>query len=347
MQSVGVVVIGRNEGERLRRCVQSLCRVADLIVYVDSGSTDGSVDFARSAGVEVVELDRDLPFTAARGRNAGFERLMSIRSDLAFVQFVDGDCEVVAGWIEHAVAELQQRPELAAVCGRRRERFPEASIYNRLCDIEWNTPVGEADACGGDSMMRCERFRAVGGFDQSVPAGEEPELCLRLRKAGWKIARLDAEMTLHDAAILRFSQWWRRSVRGGHGSLDVAVRFERDGGGFWTQVRSVWMWSLVWPIACGAAFGCGWVIAGVVGGGIGATVVFLAWPAQVIRVAMKKRDSGLIPGERVAYGLLTMVGKWAQLAGHWRWLMDRRAGRAGKLIEYKGTSSTRLAKESE
>ena len=158
---IGIVAIGRNEGERLRRCLSSVLGRAGKIVYVDSGSTDGSVAMARSMGVEVVELDMSQPFTAARARNAGFARV----ADCVYVQFVDGDCEIVAGWIELAVQQLEENLNWAIVCGRRREQHLDASIYNRLCDIEWDTPVGEAHACGGDAMVRVAAFQQVGGYN--------------------------------------------------------------------------------------------------------------------------------------------------------------------------------------
>ncbi len=224
IHGLGAVAIGRNEGERLRRCLVSLIERVEHTVYVDSGSTDGSVELARSLGVAVVALDLSVPFTAARARNEGWTALRRVHPDLEYVQFVDGDCEVVEGWLETAHATLAGRPQLGVVCGRRRERFPEASIYNRLADIEWDTPVGEADACGGDAMMRLAALVEVGGFDPTVIAGEEPELCVRLRRAGWRIERLGTEMTLHDAAMSHFSQWWRRALRAGHSFAEGAHR---------------------------------------------------------------------------------------------------------------------------
>ena len=158
----------------------------------------------------MVELDLSRPFTAARARNAGFARLEEIDADIRFVQFIDGDCELVDGWLAKAGRVLEERPEVAVVCGRRRERFPERSIYNRLADIEWNSPLGEVKYCGGDAMVRVEAFRQVGGFNPDLIAGEEPELCVRLRQNGGVILRIDAEMTLHDMAMTRFGQWWKR-----------------------------------------------------------------------------------------------------------------------------------------
>ena len=146
---VGAVAIGRNEGERLRRCLSSLSAVS-RIVYVDSGSTDGSAQWAGANGADVIELDMTLPFTAARARNRGFERLQIIAPQVQYVQFVDGDCEVVGSWIPEAVAFLNSHANVGAVCGRRRERYPEKSIYNWLCDQEWDRPNGRGSACGGD-----------------------------------------------------------------------------------------------------------------------------------------------------------------------------------------------------
>ena len=123
---LGVVVIGRNEGERLVRCLRSLHGRAAALVYVDSGSSDGSVARARELGAEVVLLPADVPFTAARARNAGWMRLQELAPTTRFVQFVDGDCEIVSGWIERALTELSSDEKLAAVCGRRRERSLES-----------------------------------------------------------------------------------------------------------------------------------------------------------------------------------------------------------------------------
>ncbi len=199
------MAIGRNEGSRLRQClIEAIGQVA-WVVYVDSGSTDGSLELARSIGADTVELDLSIPFTAARARNEGFARLLQLVPDIEFVQFVDGDCEMVDGWIERAQSELAAKPDVAAVCGRRRERYPAASIYNQLCDIEWDTPVGEAQACGGDSMMRAWAFEQVEGFNPALIAGEETEMCVRPGQKGWKILRLDAEMTMHDAQMTCFA----------------------------------------------------------------------------------------------------------------------------------------------
>ncbi|MEM1164624.1 MAG: glycosyltransferase family 2 protein, partial [Pseudomonadota bacterium] len=182
--TIAAVAIGRNEGDRLVRCLKSLTGQVDRLIYVDSGSTDGSIAAARDIGAEVVTLDTATRFTAARARNAGFDHLRTGTLP-DFVQFIDGDCEIQDGWLSKAAAFLRGHDDVAVVCGRRRERFPMASWYNRMIDEEWDTPVGEARACGGDALMRSEAFDAVGGFNPDLIAGEEPELRQSCGCTGW------------------------------------------------------------------------------------------------------------------------------------------------------------------
>jgi glycosyltransferase involved in cell wall biosynthesis len=319
---IGVVAIGRNEGERLRRCLSSVLGRAGKIVYVDSGSSDGSVAMARSMGVEVVELDMSQPFTAARARNAGFARV----ADCVYVQFVDGDCEIVAGWIELAAQQLEENLNWAIVCGRRREHYPDASTYNRLCDIEWNTPVGEARACGGDAMIRVAAFQQVGGYNPDLIAGEEPEMCVRLRQAGAKIYRLGAEMTLHDAAMTRFDQWWKRNVRAGHACAEGAAMHGRSTGHCVRETRSNWFWGLILPIL----------------------ILVLAWPTRGIsfvllagyvvlayRIRRGALKCGMSHADANLYARFTAIGKFAQAWGQLKYLLGRLSGRRSALIEYK------------
>jgi GT2 family glycosyltransferase len=320
---VGVVVIGRNEGRRLVDCLMSIRTATDNVIYVDSGSTDTSVAAAKQIGATVVTLDLRQQFTAARARNEGFSVLKSLRPDVRFVQFVDGDCILVSDWMEKAIAFIEQRENVAIVCGRRRERYPTASIYNQLCDLEWNTPVGEAAACGGDALVRAKAFEGVGGFVPRVMAGEEPELCVRLRENGWKIWRLDAEMTLHDAAMSRFNQWWVRSVRSGYGFAEVSRLHRTSPFRIWARaVPSALFWSVALPvaIALGSVFHPVFLCA------------LLVYPLQVCSIAIRRGFSQ--PGTWF-YAVLILASKFAQTQGiaKFYWLWSR--GQTAQLIEYK------------
>ena len=295
------------------------------MVYVDSGSTDGSVALARGLGVTVVELDMTIPFTAARGRNEGFQALQGGSPSLRYIQFVDGDCEVLPGWLDVAREFLESHPEVAVACGRRRERYPEQSIYNRLCDMEWDTPLGEAKACGGDAMIRAAALLEVGGYRSDLIAGEEPELCVRLRRAGWKVWRIDRDMTLHDAAMMRFGQWWKRSVRSGHAFA--------EGHTFMAQVRS--------GIGSGNHDGPGFGgdntvadIAGVPMLGWGALALSFLYPLQVVRLALQGKGS-LSLRDRWLTAVFLVLSKFPELAGQVRYRVSRLQLAKVELIEYK------------
>ncbi len=311
------ITIGRNEGARLKLCLASLQGKVAPIVYVDSGSTDGSIEAARAAGAEVVELDLSIPFTAARARNEGIARLTEIAGKTEFVQFLDGDCELVEGWIETARDHLSADPGLAAVCGRRRERYPTASLWNGLIDAEWDTPIGEAEACGGDAMFRRAALDAVGGYRADLIAGEEPEMCLRMRQKGWRILRVDAEMTLHDAAITRASQWWKRNQRAGHAYAESATlhaneRFRA------LEVRRALLW------------GAGPLVAALLGAfflGPLALVFLLAWPLQIVRLVAK--------GVEMKQAVFLTLGKVPEAYGVFGYHWGRLTGQRRRLIEYK------------
>ena len=319
----GVVIIGRNEGERLKGCVASVQAAAQAVVYVDSGSTDGSAEWARMQGVSVVDLDMTKPFTAARARNDGFIRLLQLQPDLQFLQFVDGDCEVVPAWLTSAASFLEAHPAAAAACGRRRERRPEASVYNLLCDMEWDTPVGLATSFGGDVMIRSAALRSAGGYRDELIAGEEPELCVRLRAAGWEIWRLPAEMTLHDAAMTRFGQWWKRTQRGGHAYAEGALLHgappERHG--VVETVRAV-AWGALLPLTTLvlALFNPWWL------------TLLLAYPLQVLRLALFADVSN--PASRFR-ALFLVLARFPEAQGVFRFWLNRLRRRRSALIEYK------------
>jgi glycosyltransferase involved in cell wall biosynthesis len=324
MKRIGIVVIGRNEGERLRRCLESVQPLADAVVYVDSGSSDGSVELARGLGAKVVLLDMERPFTAGRARNEGFRALIDSGPSPQFVQFVDGDCEVREGWLAAGEAFLQAHLQVAALCGRNRERFPERSVYNRICDIEWNTPVGEARACGGNVMMRVAAFEQVGGFRDDLIAGEEPELCVRLRALGWRVWRLDAEMTLHDAAMTRFGQWWKRRIRTGFAYAEgVRLHGAAPERHYVREYRSAWFWGAGIPLA---------VVLLAIATGPAALLALSIYPAQVARLALR---SG---GEREALwqnAFFLVAGKFPEALGQARSWLTHARGRRAALIEYK------------
>jgi GT2 family glycosyltransferase len=301
MTVLGVVAIGRNEAARLGTCLRSAQHGSKHVLYVDSGSRDGSVALARALGVQVLELDSARTFTAARARNEGFRQLRARVPGLTHVQFLDGDSELQPGFLEKALAHLETHPRAAAVCGLVRERHPEHSIYNRLCDVEWQAPVGKTSSCGGTLLVRADAFEEAGGFAAELIAGEEPDLCARWAAAGWQVWRIDAPMALHDAAITRFEQWWTRNMRSGHAASQALSRKHlRDERHVREGVSNV-VWALppAWPL----------------------------WPLLWCRVYLRKRDP--------AYATFIVLGKLPHCAGQLKFWLEHARGKEGELIEYK------------
>ncbi len=323
MTQVDVVLIGRNEGQRLVNALNATVGQARRVVYVDSGSTDGSIEAAKLAGAEVVQLDLSIPFTAARARNAGFEALDSSGPTPELVQFVDGDCALVDGYIDQARQHLLADDGLALVTGWRGEIDRDGSVYNQLCDFEWRRPAGPMLACGGDMLVRAKAFRQVGGFDPTVIAAEDDEFCTRLRKAGWRLERIPSEMTRHDAAMMQFSQWWQRAVRTGHGFAQVGFLHPDY---FVIERRRVWIFALVVPVLA--------LILALISPFLGLLPLGM-YPMSFWRTLKGLKAEGLPKREARNHAALIVLSKFPNLIGmiifHWRRLRQAQM----RIIEYK------------
>jgi glycosyltransferase involved in cell wall biosynthesis len=319
---IGVVIIGRNEGQRLIKCLDSTLSENTYVVYVDSNSSDNSAENAKNAGAEVINLDMSKPFSAARARNTGWKFLLAHYPDIEFIQFIDGDCELQNTWLEQAHNFLIEHAQYAIVCGRRRERYPNATIYNQFCDDEWNTPVGDALACGGDALIRVQCLIEVDGYKDFFVAGEEPEMCYRLRQKGWKIYRLDEEMTLHDANITRFSQWWRRANRAGFafalGAKEHGKASEKFG------VRRA-LRSLIWS----GLLGCILLISI-----IKPVMLFalLIYPVQIMKMFLKQKDKSFYGFKSCVF---LMLSKLPEALGVLELMMKTFKKQDYTIIEYK------------
>ena len=304
--TAGIVVIGRNEGPQLGACLTSAINTGAPTVYVDSASTDCSVGIARAMGVSVVELSPESPLSAARGRNAGFEHLRNHYPHLEYVQFIDGDCTLHPDWPETALESMREDETRAIVCGRLRERNRDRSVYNRLCDLEWDRPVGEVADCGGIFMVRASAFADVEGFNDSIPAGEEPELCRRLRASGWTIFRVASDMATHDAAMTHFGQWWSRCARLGRAWIDDLQREGfRQASPAWRGIMSAWVWAAILPV--GIVIAAIWLRPVVL-------VMFALFPIQIVRTAWResRRRSRV---DAFIYGIGCLAAKWPESWG--------------------------------
>lgn len=337
LEQIGIVVIGRNEGERLKKSLNSVINKNDCLVYVDSGSTDESVSFARNLGLEVIELDSSISFTAARAYNTGLEHLLTLKPSLKFVQFLDGDTILVDGWLETASQELINHSDVVAVCGRRREEFPEKSLYNQLSELEWTTPIGEVKEFGPETMIRISSFLEVGGFNSILIAGEEPELCYRLRQQGGKVIRLDVDTSLHDVQMQYFSQWWQRCRRGGfayaeeawlHGLSTELYRVK--------QCLSIWFWTLFLPSIVFFMFReiGAWCL----------PVLPLAYLILLGKTYISSRKKRQINHKSaIIYAIFCSIGKIPELIGQIEFIFRKLIGKRRSLIEYKAAKDGKIA----
>jgi len=327
---VAMVVIGRNEGSRLDRCLRS---ARDWrIVYVDSASTDGSADLARIAGAEVIEIDPASGLSPARGRNAGLDRLTA-DSAIRYVQMLDGDCELAPGWIEAGAAALDADAGLGAVTGQLREIRPDESIYNWMCDVEWTAGSGGRALFGGNVLLRADAVRSLGGYRVDMIAGEDPDLAIRLRAAGWTIGALPAPMARHDAAMTRFGQWWRRTVRAGHAFEALVERHPCSPfHDFARSRRRILGWAGIVPLIALAGLLLAiladrqWIVLTI--------AMLLLVIAQWLRVGL--REARRHPRDRAfGFAFFLAIGKYAEMIGLIRYRLDRWRGRPSRLIEHR------------
>lgn len=329
LPALSIVVIGRNEGQRLASCLESIKQVRGVavneVIYVDSALTDGSPELASRYGATVIVVRAERP-TAAIGRNAGWKRATS---DL--ILFLDGDTVLHPDFALAACDALSRKPAIAAAWGHRREIHPQSSVYNRILDLDWIYPPGVTEFCGGDVMMRRKVLIETGGFDERLIAGEEPELCRRIRARGYEILHIDCPMTGHDLQITRWSQYWKRATRAGHAYAEVSERFRNSEDPLWTSDRrrnmirgSCWIVSLAAALAASMRFGA-----------IPISLWLVLLLLLSVRSAWKARWKGAKPGVLLLYGFHSHLQQVPILVGQLQYGLSKRRKRARMLIEYK------------
>jgi glycosyltransferase involved in cell wall biosynthesis len=327
--AISVVVIGRNEGQRLARCLESIEQVQGVVIseaiYVDSASTDGSPEFASRYGATLITIHPERP-TAAIGRNAGWR---CAASDL--VLFLDGDTVLHRDFARAACKALSLDSSVAAVWGHRREIHPEQSIYNRVLDLDWIYPPGFTEFCGGDVLMRRKALAETGGFDEGLIAGEEPELCRRMRARGYRILHIDQPMTGHDLQIERWSQYWKRATRAGHAYAEVSERFRGCDDPFWSSerkrnlIRGVW-WMGSFGAAIAATFRFG-------------VLPIALWIALLLLLSLRSAWKARWKTENkltlLLYGIHSQLQQFPICVGQLKYELDKRRNKRSRLIEYK------------
>jgi GT2 family glycosyltransferase len=310
------VVIGRNEGPRLARCLDSVRTQFDPVVYVDSASTDGSVATAHAMGAAIVALDLSLPFSFGRARNAGAARALTLAPDLSYLQFVDADSEIVSSWFAAATTALEQDGRVAAVHGRVRERHPSENVYDRLFELEFDPSTEQDDVLGGMSMVRVHAFEAIGRYPEGMRTFEDHELSFRLRRSGGKILRLAADMAIHEAGMTNWRQWWTREWRAGFGRAELlAIHGRGAAREWWRAVASIWVWGALVPVA---------TVLAVWRWGMPGLLVLLVYVVLHSRIVRRMRGCGFTRSDAHLYAIGRVMGKFPQLHGVVSFLRQRR-----------------------
>jgi glycosyltransferase involved in cell wall biosynthesis len=335
--AISVVVIGRNEGQRLARCLESIRQMRGFdedieVIYVDSASQDDSPALAASYGAEVIVLHAERP-TAALGRNAGWRVARA-----EFVLFLDGDTILHPDFVKAAREPMLQDASIVAVWGHRREIHPETSLFNRILDLDWVYAPGFTEFCGGDVLMRRSALEEAGGYDGELIAGEEPELCRRMRANGHRVLHIDHPMTGHDMHMTRWNQYWKRAVRAGHAFAEISRRFRDSDDPSWDSdrkrnlVRGVfWMASFAIVVAVSAI----WL-----------TILPIAlWVALLLvlslRSAWKARWKSKNALTLLLYGVHSHLQQVPICIGQLRYAVDQMRGNRRALIEYKEVSGAK------
>jgi cellulose synthase/poly-beta-1,6-N-acetylglucosamine synthase-like glycosyltransferase len=327
--TLSIVVIGRNEGDRLVRCLESIRAMQPVrgdveTIYVDSASTDESLERAATFGATVIIAKSEHPCAAA-ARNLGWQLARA-----PIVLFLDGDTVLDSNFVVESLGEFANS-KIAVVFGHRREIRPKASIFNRVLDLDWVYPPGPVEFCGGDALIRRDVLEAVGGFDAGLIAGEEPDLCYRIRALGYTVLHVDRPMTGHDLAITRLSQYWRRAVRSGYAFAEIAERFRHTDAPFWSgEVRRNHLHGMAMLVV---AVG-GPMITLVTHSVLPVTVALCFVLAISIRSALRCRWKSDELLTRLLYGIHSHLVKIPILFGQLKYRLDRRMQRRARLIEY-------------
>ena len=199
---VDIVIIGRNEGELLRRAITSCQREASdfasaghpqpRIIYVDSRSTDGSLKLAQSLAVETYVVEGRL--NPAAGRHLGFEHCQG-----KYVFFLDGDMEVYPGWLSEAIAYLEEHTRVAGVAG-----FVDWEVIDngKVIHIPNHSGIRKhgqkvTTDVGGGFAYRSEALRNVGDYDPTMTRYGEFEMYLRIVAGGYELVYLAVPMAIH------------------------------------------------------------------------------------------------------------------------------------------------------
>jgi len=137
------------------------------------------------------------------------------------VQFIDGDCELVSGWLTIApsfLLSIQTSAQFAVVCESETLNFP---LYNWLCDQEWNTPTGEIEVAAALPCSALRHSNKSTGFGRILLLVKIPNSIFGCENPHENLAALKWDGDTR-CRMSRFNHWWRRSARAGYAYAQVS-----------------------------------------------------------------------------------------------------------------------------
>ena len=222
---LSVVVKCLNEEVNLERCLRALAAelsgqpYASEIILADSKSSDRSVEIAQGFDVTIVQLAQAADRSCGAAGCLGWQ---FVRGDFVFQ--LDGDHELVPGFLGQAFAAMRGDGQLGAVGGRVVEMSDGLEYRERQLRSECKPVsglVGYVPSCG---LYRTAAIRQAGYFtDRNLHSNEEFELGLRLRAHGWRLLILETPSVKHyghrDASVALLARRWRTRFMQGHGEV--------------------------------------------------------------------------------------------------------------------------------
>jgi N-acetylglucosaminyl-diphospho-decaprenol L-rhamnosyltransferase len=227
MADLAIIIVSYNDARWLQDCLSTVFAHAGTaaleVVVVDNESSDGTRELVESRFPDVLVVG-NCNGGFGHGNNRGIERTTA-----RYVLFLNPDTEVIQGTFGALVEMLDERPDVGLAGARQLmpdgeliptiRRFPRASrafgealaserwpmhpawAGERVLDPQAYERESECDWTSGSFMLaRREALASAGCFDERFFLyAEEPDLCLRIKQAGWSIRHLPDMTITHHA----------------------------------------------------------------------------------------------------------------------------------------------------
>ena len=196
--TVSIIIKALNEEKNICAAIESslaaLREVGGEVILADSHSTDHTVELASQYPIRIVRLVHANERCCGAGPQLGYQH-----SRGEYVYVMDGDMQMLRGFLPRALMFLAQHPEAAGVGGRLVERKSESLEYReRALRNAAHLAPGEVDRLDGGGLYRrmaIEESRYLS--DRNLRSYEEFDLAVRLRVLGWKLWRIPVDSVTH------------------------------------------------------------------------------------------------------------------------------------------------------